>query len=459
MTECQACGAQLKAGAKFCPSCGTEVPPPARFCAACGHEIEPGTSFCADCGAAVSESQTGATKTEVRPTPETMPAAEQTASQVTAPMAPLASEVPPSPPPLAPPVAAQPSEGGGRFSPRLLWLAIAVGVLAVAAAIVVVVFVAGHSTAKTSSKPLVQQVDELLAPVRTAQLTLRTDLRRPSATQQFFTLITSDGRQLASAIQTAQSIAAGLSSKKSDESTMLADLKTALSDHAAYASDVAKLGPDPQSFGVTDGSDISTKARNAETAYATLVHSMSSGLQPMTMAARDTDTWPALATSVAQRAALTDFCTRMANLVREAGQGRSDIIHTVASVMDQSMAPDEAATVVQNVIDNRQTVVTELAALTVPNDPSAKRAYDDFQGAVEMSLESDRAYKVWMQTVYNYYYQPPMGYMGHTPTDANYREAQSRGNTAGALKSKFVAVFNSLCRRLGLPHNWNTLDL
>src|SRR5207245_8133152 len=45
---CSACGAENRAGRKFCSSCGA---PLARACPACGAANEPGDRFCGECGA------------------------------------------------------------------------------------------------------------------------------------------------------------------------------------------------------------------------------------------------------------------------------------------------------------------------------------------------------------------------------------------------------------------------
>ena len=45
---CGSCGAENRAGRKFCSHCGA---PLALACAACGAANEPGDAFCGDCGA------------------------------------------------------------------------------------------------------------------------------------------------------------------------------------------------------------------------------------------------------------------------------------------------------------------------------------------------------------------------------------------------------------------------
>lgn len=48
--KCNACGASIPAGSKFCPECGAKQNSSA-FCTSCGKEIPSGTKFCPECGA------------------------------------------------------------------------------------------------------------------------------------------------------------------------------------------------------------------------------------------------------------------------------------------------------------------------------------------------------------------------------------------------------------------------
>jgi len=50
---CEACGAKLEEGQKFCPNCGSKVEEKKntpRLCSVCGNEIRTGQKFCPNCG-------------------------------------------------------------------------------------------------------------------------------------------------------------------------------------------------------------------------------------------------------------------------------------------------------------------------------------------------------------------------------------------------------------------------
>src|SRR3989442_9909365 len=62
---CPACGAENRAGRKFCSSCGA---PLARGCPACGAANEPEDSFCGECGSPLEgEARLPAAEAERRP--------------------------------------------------------------------------------------------------------------------------------------------------------------------------------------------------------------------------------------------------------------------------------------------------------------------------------------------------------------------------------------------------------
>jgi hypothetical protein len=67
-TDCPACGAPLRDGAKFCPRCGAGVRAGVP-CPQCGHAVGAGETFCAECGqaAAVSQAAVGPVLSPVAP--------------------------------------------------------------------------------------------------------------------------------------------------------------------------------------------------------------------------------------------------------------------------------------------------------------------------------------------------------------------------------------------------------
>jgi len=460
MTECRSCGAQLKAGAKFCPSCGAEVPPPARFCAACGHEIEAGTSFCADCGAAVSEASAGAATTEVHPAPETIPTVEQTASQVTTPMAPLASDVAPPPPPLAPPAATQPSDRSGRFSARLLWLAVAVVVIAIiAAALVFALHGSSHHNQKTNSNfdgssqvivtPLVPVVTSVASglPVSLARCTWSTSLSRA----------TSAAQQLQTTLAGSQSACAALTTDNATQVSAKQALTAALTALGTYAQAVSVL-PAQLSAVTSKQAQALHQAATAAQAACQSLHTAAPALPALTVGS--CAVIPAGAQKAARDAALRLFLIKVQNdILDQSKNGRSDIVQAVNGVNDMTMNPDDAATMISSVQSNRQSLLDELSAMSVPDDSRASRIFSLLQQSLQHSIEADRYYAAWMNQVYQYYYQVPQGYMGQVPHNANYQSALAQDLLAGQSKHRFCHVYDPIARNLGLRANWQASQI
>ena len=47
--KCTKCGADVKAGSKFCPECGNKMAE-SRFCPECGAKVGANAKFCPECG-------------------------------------------------------------------------------------------------------------------------------------------------------------------------------------------------------------------------------------------------------------------------------------------------------------------------------------------------------------------------------------------------------------------------
>jgi hypothetical protein len=126
----------------------------------------------------------------------------------------------------------------------------------------------------------------------------------------------------------------------------------------------------------------------------------------------------------------------------------------VAGVNDMTLNPDDAATTIEGVRSNRQSLLDQMSAVTVPDDPRASQVYDLLQQSLQHSIEADRYYAAWMHRVYDYYYTPSVGYQGHVPHDSNYDRALSQSSMAGSAKSSFVRIYNPLAHYFGLRSSW-----
>ena len=89
---------------------------------------------------------------------------------------------------------------------------------------------------------------------------------------------------------------------------------------------------------------------------------------------------------------------------------------------------------------NRQSILQQIAALSVPSDEQAQRSADRLQKAIQASIAADGHYRDWLAL------RTRCG-----PPDRSPELRAAHAADARATKSKraFLAAFNPLARRLG----------
>jgi DNA-binding SARP family transcriptional activator len=129
------------------------------------------------------------------------------------------------------------------------------------------------------------------------------------------------------------------------------------------------------------------------------------------------------------------FVAKLENFLAQSRDGRAQVVAVVAGARACKLTPVRALAKLDLVDRNRQSLLDQLAALTVPSDPDARRAADLLQRAIGASKAADLAYRGWLTDAQRCPLPPP-------PTNAANRRAQQ-------AKDAFVAVFNPLARRYG----------
>ena len=128
-------------------------------------------------------------------------------------------------------------------------------------------------------------------------------------------------------------------------------------------------------------------------------------------------------------------------LARQAGRGRDGIARATSAYASQTMSRSEAAATIQDVIDNRQSVLDQLRALPAPSDGAARQSRDAFIQAMRYSIAADQHYLAWVN--------------GHGSQSA----AGPDNDQAGYWKNRFVTTFNRLAARFGQRHDWTVGDI
>jgi hypothetical protein len=160
-----------------------------------------------------------------------------------------------------------------------------------------------------------------------------------------------------------------------------------------------------------------------------------------------------------QDRAMKLFLTRIQGYFGQSSQGREELVVVPGLKNNCAISPDDAAARLDSVARNRQSVLTRLSGLRVPDAAQARRIVDLFQRALRHSIEADRHFGDWARDLLFYYYAPPVGCPYGTPLDPNYVAAMSESGQATVTKQALVRSFDPLASRFGLKSDWTYRDI
>src|ERR671922_300936 len=134
---------------------------------------------------------------------------------------------------------------------------------------------------------------------------------------------------------------------------------------------------------------------------------------------------------------LRAFVVKIENFLNQSRQGRRDVADTVSAAFDCRLAPHAAAVRLNRVQRNRQSLLQQVAALSVPASEDALLASDLLQKAGQASIAADWHYRDWL-----------LGHRRCIPPDGSreLRAARRADITATQAKQSFTSVFNPLAR-------------
>jgi hypothetical protein len=134
------------------------------------------------------------------------------------------------------------------------------------------------------------------------------------------------------------------------------------------------------------------------------------------------------------------FVVKIDNLVRQSSDGRASIKSTIGAALACRLPPRAAARQITAAERNRQSLLQQVAALRVPDDPQALRVSALLQRALAASIDADWRYRDWLAGLK----ACPRG--ATRPTAVVAADARST-----RLKTAFVRAWNPLAVRYGLP--------
>ena len=131
---------------------------------------------------------------------------------------------------------------------------------------------------------------------------------------------------------------------------------------------------------------------------------------------------------------LRTFAVKVENVLAQARDGRLAVTHAVDRALQCRLPGKQAAAEIEDVIANRNSLLDQIAALNVPDDPHAQKAVSLLQQAAAASFAADVGYRRALLAA------------KRCPAKLD-RVATAR---ADRLKGQFVLVFNPLASRFGL---------
>jgi DNA-binding SARP family transcriptional activator len=144
--------------------------------------------------------------------------------------------------------------------------------------------------------------------------------------------------------------------------------------------------------------------------------------------------------SATDDAELRTFVTKMENFLVQSRDGRRQVGSTVKAAFSCRLAPHAAAVQLDRVQRNRQSLLEQIAALSVPAREEALRSSDLLQRAARESISADWHYRDWLLA---------RARCGPADRSPELRAAAAASARATRAKRAFVGVFDPLARRFG----------
>jgi DNA-binding SARP family transcriptional activator len=145
--------------------------------------------------------------------------------------------------------------------------------------------------------------------------------------------------------------------------------------------------------------------------------------------------------------ALAPFVVKIENFLSQSREGRREAAATIDGATRCRLRRREAIARLNRVQRNRQSLLQQAAALSVPAGNEPLRASDLLQQAIQASIAADWRYRDWLVARKDC----------AAPSGPDYRAARAADVQAMRAKRQFVAVFNPLARRYG-KRTWDAAE-
>jgi DNA-binding SARP family transcriptional activator len=132
------------------------------------------------------------------------------------------------------------------------------------------------------------------------------------------------------------------------------------------------------------------------------------------------------------------FVAKLENFLTQSREGRRAVSAAVSAAFDCKLAPRVALVRLDRVQSNRQSLLQQVAALSVPQTEDAAAASDLFQKAVQASIIADAHYRDWLVLRTR---------CSRPDRSPDLRAARAADGRATRAKRRFLAAFDPLARR------------
>ncbi len=132
------------------------------------------------------------------------------------------------------------------------------------------------------------------------------------------------------------------------------------------------------------------------------------------------------------------FVVKLENFLGQSRDGRLEVAEAIEGASGCELSKKDALAKLGSVQRNRQSLLQQVAALSVPETDEALRASDLLQQAIHASIAADWSYRDWLR------HRDGCAVDASDPELAAAREADRKATRA---KQRFVAAFNPLARR------------
>ena len=144
---------------------------------------------------------------------------------------------------------------------------------------------------------------------------------------------------------------------------------------------------------------------------------------------------------------LERFVDRVEGVLERSSRGRQQIGGALAAGLACRITPQEAAGRMQQVVENRRTVLDQLVGLPAPT-PEAARTVALLRQAMNQSIEADIHYRDGFRAANGC----PL------PKSQDFSDAKAADGRASAAKQRFVTAFNALALRFA-RRTWSSTEL